>query len=91
MFMKKLIFAATICGIAGFGSPSFAQDPVVSAPAPGATSQRVLVTREARQAIPPVAPTSKSGGVGGAIGGYYINGTTPSGNLPLPGGPSPTR
>jgi hypothetical protein len=25
-----------------------------------------------------------SGGVGGAIGGYYINGTTPADNQPLP-------
>jgi hypothetical protein len=32
-----------------------------------------------------------SGGIGGAIGGYYINGTTPSDNRPLTDGPWPYR
>jgi len=32
-----------------------------------------------------------NGGVGGAIGGYYINGTTPSDNRSLPGGTWPYR
>ena len=30
-----------------------------------------------------------NGAVGGAIGGRYINGTTPADNSPLPGGPWP--
>ena len=40
--------------------------------------------------VPPIAPghqyqgNSVSGGVGGAIGGYYIVGTTPADNKPLP-------
>jgi hypothetical protein len=40
--------------------------------------------------VPPITPwhhyegNSVSGGVGGAIGGYYIVGTTPADNKPLP-------
>ena len=40
--------------------------------------------------VPPISPfhqyqgNSVSGGVGGAIGGYYIVGTTPADNKPLP-------
>jgi len=33
----------------------------------------------------------QSGGVGGAIGGYYINGTTRADNRPLPGSTWPYR
>ena len=55
--------------------------------------QVVDVTRTYRYdyvGVPPITPwhhyegNSVSGGVGGAIGGYYIVGTTPADNKPLP-------
>lgn len=58
-----------------------------------ADGQTVDVTRTYRMDYVGVAPISPlfnsqantvSGGVGGAIGGYYILGTTPSDNKPLP-------
>lgn len=89
--MKKSLIAAAFGGILGLVSPAFAQDTAVST-----APERVVVTREvttshrvvepARLAIAPVDPAIQSGGVGGAIGGYYINGATRADNLPLPGG-----
>jgi len=58
-----------------------------------ANGETVDVTRTYRMdyvGVPPISPlwntqaNSVSGGVGGAIGGYYIVGTTPADNKPLP-------
>ncbi len=58
-----------------------------------ASGQTVDVTRTYRMdfvGVPPIDPLFNSqanrvsGGVGGAIGGYYILGTTPADNKPLP-------
>jgi hypothetical protein len=58
-----------------------------------ANGQTVDVTRTYRMdfvGVPPIDPlfnsqaSRVSGGVGGAIGGYYILGTTPADNKPLP-------
>lgn len=58
-----------------------------------ADGQTVDVTRTYRMdyvGVAPISPlfnsqaNSVSGGVGGAIGGYYILGTTPADNKPLP-------
>jgi len=96
--MNKLILTALVCGSMGLASPGFAQS---SAEGAAAERERVVITREVvvtprvapggSVAIAPTEPATLTGGVGGAIGGYYINGATPAGNLPLPGGPVPLR
>jgi hypothetical protein len=99
--MNRSLIAAAIAGITGLSSPGFAQDTNHSARGTEAVPERIVVTREipvsaravepARPAIAPVDPAILSGGVGGAIGGYYINGATRADNLPLPGGTTPDR
>lgn len=93
--MKTFIVVAVLVGLA---SPGFAQG---SADGAAVTRERVVITREVvvtprvapggSAAIAPTEPATLTGGVGGAIGGYYINGATPAGNLPLPSGSLPLR
>ena len=96
--MNKSILAALVCGAVGLASPGFAQG---SAGSKEGAPERVVVTREVvvthrvdragREAVAPTEPATLNGGVGGSIGGYYINGATRVDNLPLPGRPLPLR
>ena len=96
--MNKSISAALVCGTIGLASPGFAQGSASSAEA---APERVVITREVivtPRVVPggsivaaPTEPATLNGGVGGSIGGYYINGATRAGNLPLPGGSLPLR
>ena len=96
--MNKSNFAALVCGTVGLASPGFTQGSARSA---DAAPERVIITREVvvtprvapggHVAIAPTEPATLNGGVGGSIGGYYINGATRADNLPLPGGPLPLR
>ena len=98
--MKNSVAAALACGAMVLASQSFAQD-TNSASSTSAAPERVIVTRQvtpstrgvdiARLRVGPVSPATYNGGVGGSIGGYYINGATPADNLPLPGGAWPIR
>lgn len=91
--MKMLAMAAALIGLA---SPAFAQQPASA----DSLTAKVVVSRQVTREVVvthrvapsgPVlrSPATNSGGVGGAIGGYYINGTTRADNSPLPGEPQP--
>jgi hypothetical protein len=92
MIMNKSILAALVCGTVGLASPGLAQG---SAGSTDVAPERVVITREvivthrvdraAHVPNAPAEPAIRNGGVGGSIGGYYINGATRADNLPLPG------
>jgi hypothetical protein len=93
--MNKWILAVLVCSTVGLASPGFAQG---SAGSKDAAPERVVITREVvvthsvgREAVAPTEPATLNGGVGGSIGGYYINGATRADNLPLPGKALPLR
>ena len=100
--LNKSLIAALAGGIIAVAGTAFAQDSDGAAKAVVAPD-RVVVTHELvvthRDAVPVAAAPSASnhtirggsGGVGGAIGGYYINGSTRADNRPLPGGTWPYR
>jgi hypothetical protein len=105
MVMNKSLVAALVGGIIGLANPAFAQDSGGSSSGADVTTDRVVVTRDVvvthRVVSPAQVPfatltpgwelANHGGGVGGAIGGYYINGTTRADNRPLPGGTWPYR
>jgi hypothetical protein len=96
--MNKSILTALVCGTMGLASPGFAQGSASSA---DGARERVVITREvvvtprvergSHVALAPTEAALRSGGVGGSIGGYYINGATRSDNLALPGGLPPLK
>jgi hypothetical protein len=92
--MNNSILAALVYGTIAFASPGFAQ---TSAANSDVAQERVIITRQVaitprvepagRIAIAPTEPATLNGGVGGSIGGYYINGATRADNLPITGVP----
>ena len=97
--LNKSLMVALMGGIIGLASPAFAQDTVSGTHVTNVTTDRVVVTHDVVVSNRVVLPTAtgnprwehaiSGGGAGGAIGGYYINGTTPADNRPLPGGAWP--
>jgi hypothetical protein len=95
--MKISLTAALAASTLGLAGSAYAQDAerVVVTHAPIA-SPSVVVPFPVSVALKNpgrdlVVHGGGNGGVGGAIGGYYINGTTPSDNRSLPGGTWPYR
>ena len=96
--LKRFLIAALGSGIVGLISPVLAQN---AGTGPVVETDRATVSREVIVTHRVVVPAERllatknapiqGGGVGGAIGGYYINGTTRADNRPLPGGVWPYR
>ena len=96
--LNRTLVAALLAATAALASPALAQT-YGSGPNNSADKERVVVAERVISENPTVIERqvvvarrmpdrntgiSKIGGtVGGAIGGYYINGTTPADNLPL--------
>ncbi|HYL76625.1 MAG TPA: hypothetical protein VEU96_20595 [Bryobacteraceae bacterium] len=102
--LNRTFIAALVSGIVGLAGPVVAKDNGGGAGAEGAkvATNRVVVTHDVVASRPVVASVAagkpswdfaklSSGGIGGSIGGYYINGTTRADNRPLPGGRWPYR
>ena len=96
--MKIYLIAALAASTLGLAGSAYAQDAgservVITHPAIASGSVVVSVPLSGALKKPAgnQAIGSGSGGIGGAIGGYYINGTTPSDNRQLPGGAWPYR
>ena len=96
--LNRTLVAALLAATVGLANPALAQT-YGSGPNNSADKERVVVAERVISENPTVIERqvvigrrlpdrntgiSKIGGsVGGAIGGYYINGTTPAQNLPL--------
>jgi hypothetical protein len=102
--LNRTLIAALVSGIVGLAGPVVAKDNGGGAGPEGAkvATNRVVVTHDvvaSRPVVPSVAAGKpswdfaklSSGGIGGSIGGYYINGTTRADNRPLPWGHDPQR
>ena len=103
--MKKSLMAVLAGSIIGMTGPVVAQDTgrvtgetivttdTVVVTSPVIVTHRVVLLPEmlAQPRNFDKEVRHQSGGVGGAIGGYYINGTTRADNRPLPGSTWPYR